>query len=263
MRAGYLTINEARKMQKLDPLPDGDVLLIPLNLVPTNIDEIYKEPEPIPANEPLPNEQNPSKFLSKLTPSEWEDEYAEGIPHWATDMNPSLFAQEFVGELKKNKLNKILEIGCGCGRDSIFFSRADMNVTAIDVAPSAIELAQSNAAKEEITNIRFMVANIENSPFGDNEFEAAFTLSVLHSTNLKKSIPEVARVLRQGGLAFIYLYADTEFIAGKIENHITVDDFTALLKDNEFEILDFYTEQEDEFDEFGEKHRIIVTLLRR
>jgi len=35
MRAGYLTINEARKQQNLDPLPNGDVLLVPLNLIPT------------------------------------------------------------------------------------------------------------------------------------------------------------------------------------------------------------------------------------
>ena len=37
MRAGYLTINEARKMQGYDSLPNGDVLLVPLNLIPTPI----------------------------------------------------------------------------------------------------------------------------------------------------------------------------------------------------------------------------------
>ena len=37
MRAGYLTINEARKMQGYDALPNGDVLLVPLNLIATPI----------------------------------------------------------------------------------------------------------------------------------------------------------------------------------------------------------------------------------
>ena len=37
MRAGYLTINEARRMQGYDSLPNGDVLLVPLNLIPTPI----------------------------------------------------------------------------------------------------------------------------------------------------------------------------------------------------------------------------------
>ena len=108
-----------------------------------------------------------------------------------------------------------------------------------------------------------MVANVEQLPFEDKEFEAVFTLSVLHATNLKKSLPQIARVVKQGGLVFIYLYANTESVNGGIENHTTVDDFTTLLKDNGFEMLDFYTEQEEEFDEFGEKHNIIVALLRK
>ena len=37
MRAGYLTVNEARIMQGFDPVPNGDVLLVPLNLIPTPV----------------------------------------------------------------------------------------------------------------------------------------------------------------------------------------------------------------------------------
>ena len=37
MRAGYLTVNEARKTQGLDSIPNGDVLLVPLNLIPTPV----------------------------------------------------------------------------------------------------------------------------------------------------------------------------------------------------------------------------------
>jgi HK97 family phage portal protein len=53
MRAGHLTINEARKMQHLDPLPAGDVLLVPLNLIATPIDKIE-----LPPIEETPNTQN-------------------------------------------------------------------------------------------------------------------------------------------------------------------------------------------------------------
>uniref|UniRef100_A0A6M3KIC8 Putative portal protein n=1 Tax=viral metagenome TaxID=1070528 RepID=A0A6M3KIC8_9ZZZZ len=45
MRAGYLTINEARIMQGLDTLPNGDMLLVPLNLRPTDINKPMKPPE--------------------------------------------------------------------------------------------------------------------------------------------------------------------------------------------------------------------------
>ncbi len=59
MRAGYLTINEARKMQHLGPLPDGDVLLVPLNLIATPVNEIYREPEPTPETPASPPEETP------------------------------------------------------------------------------------------------------------------------------------------------------------------------------------------------------------
>jgi SPP1 gp7 family putative phage head morphogenesis protein len=62
MRAGYLTINEARKMQKLDPLPHGDVLLVPLNLMPMDITKPLEQPEPVQGlaqNEEATEEPNP------------------------------------------------------------------------------------------------------------------------------------------------------------------------------------------------------------
>ena len=37
MRAGYITVNEARRDTGKDPIPNGDVLLVPLNLIPTPV----------------------------------------------------------------------------------------------------------------------------------------------------------------------------------------------------------------------------------
>jgi len=53
MRAGYLTINEARELRGMDPLDSGNVLLVPLNLVPTPIvgDILPPPPEPNPFEE--------------------------------------------------------------------------------------------------------------------------------------------------------------------------------------------------------------------
>lgn len=44
IRSGYMTINEARQLQGLDPLPDdvGNVLLTPLNLIPTSVKSFRK-----------------------------------------------------------------------------------------------------------------------------------------------------------------------------------------------------------------------------
>ena len=197
-----------------------------------------------------------------MTPADWEEEYSEGIPHWAEDKNPSLFAQDFIREIQDRKFKSILEIGCGNGRDSIFFAHAGMNVIAIDVSPSAIDLAKQNARDAGVT-IDFRIAKAESLPFKDNQFQATFSLSVLHSSDLTKSLPEITRVTTKNGIAFIYLYGDTQYADGHREDVISVDDYLALVKEQGFTILDFYSEQEKEFDEFGEKHLLLVSLLKR
>ena len=40
VKAGYMTINEGRKLTGLDPIPSGNQLLIPMNMFPTPIEEI-------------------------------------------------------------------------------------------------------------------------------------------------------------------------------------------------------------------------------
>ncbi len=198
----------------------------------------------------------------KMNPSAWKEEYADGVPHWAEDKNPSKFAQDFLKEMLENRIYTVLEVGCGNGRDSILFAHAGIRVTSIDITPEAIELAKENAEKAEV-KITFKVASAEKLPFNGSLFGAYYSLSVLHSTNLKQSIREAGRVLKQGGLAFIYIYGDTEYASGEKEDTITLDKYVELLRSNKFKILDFYTEQEEDFDEYGEKHNLYVARLQK
>jgi 2-polyprenyl-3-methyl-5-hydroxy-6-metoxy-1,4-benzoquinol methylase len=201
-------------------------------------------------------------IFSEMTPDDWKREYKKGIPHWAEDLNPSLYCQEFVDRIKDDKYSDILEIGCGNGRDSIYFARAGYQVTAIDIVPEAISLARTNISEAKIT-VKTEVANVEKLPFEDESFDAIFTLSVLHSTNLSKSLPEIYRTLRSKGKAFIHLYANTILADSEIETNVTVDDFIGLLKSTGFSIDSFYSEEEKEADENGERHLICVTQVRK
>lgn len=202
-----------------------------------------------------------SQANEAMSASDWKAAYRKGTPHWADDLSPSLFAQEFVGEMRKAKAKTVLEVGSGNGRDSIFFARAGFNATAVDISPEAVDMAAKNAQDADVT-ISARVANAETLPFDDNAFDAFFSLSVMHSTKLDKSLPEVARVLKDGGLAFIYLYGNTVTAKGKTTDVIKLDDYINLLHEHGFILLDFYAEQEDEFDDAGEKHRLFVTLLQ-
>lgn len=249
---GWMNVDEIRALINMNPLPDGkgQAYLQPLNMV-----EVGKEP---PKQTELPLE----KSMRKADPVDWEKVYEEGGAHWTDDLQPSKFAQDFAQALVDEEKKSILEIGCGNGRDSILFALAGMKVTAIDMVQAAVDMAIENAKAANVS-IDFQVGNAEKLSFGDKSFDSVFTLSVLHATNLKKSIPELSRVLKAKGMAFIFIYSNVEKISGEITDFIKVNDFIDIIKNNDLKIDDIYTLQEDDFDEAGEKHRIIVTRVKK
>jgi len=100
-------------------------------------------------------------------------------------------------------------------------------------------------------------------PYPSRSIDAVFSLSVLHASSLGSSIPEIYRVLGIEGYAFIYIYGDTKFADGKIQKIIGVDEYIKLIRDTGFKIVDFYTEEEEKYDEFGEKHKLIIAFLEK
>lgn len=57
---------------------------------------------------------------------------------------------EFVEKWNLPKGIRELEFGCGEGRDSIFLAKSGLNVTAVDIAPSAIKRAKEWSAEESV-----------------------------------------------------------------------------------------------------------------
>ena len=276
--SGIMTPNEVRSKEDLNPSEDpmADELWMPTGLIPVSKFDEYlakntgKQPQPKQIEQKTGNEGVKSKL--KLLPHrildrkkenvDWEKLYKEGNAHWADDMQPSKFAQDFAQELIDKGKKSVLEIGCGGGRDSILFALAGLTVTAIDFVPEAIEIAKENAENAGV-KVAFQVGNAENLQFDNKNFDAVFTLSVLHSTNMGKSIPEIRRVLKKNGLSFIYIYSNVEKIDGTKQEFINVNEYIDLLKEHNFKVLDIYTTVEDEFDEAGEKHLIIVSEVQK
>lgn len=98
---------------------------------------------------------------------------------------------------------KILDVGCGLATDLSRFARGNAQVTGIDIAPKAIELAQQNFAQRNLTG-DFVCMDGENMTFADNEFDFVYCHTVLHFTpNPEKMISEIKRVLKPGGRALL------------------------------------------------------------
>ena len=117
---------------------------------------------------------------------------------------------------------KILDAGCGGGRNLIYFLRSGFDVFGVDQNAEAVEyvrnLAQTLAP--EISPENFQVSSVEKMPFADDFFDVVISSAVLHfaddETQFNKMLREMWRVLKPSGTLFARL-ASSIGIENRIE----------------------------------------------
>ena len=93
--------------------------------------------------------------------SYWEGYYAQSPTHQRLRL-PSQFASFCANELHQSSISQIVDLGCGNGRDSMFFAQTGFSVISIDQSENAIEHLGSFGF-ENLT----AVAQSALSPFND------------------------------------------------------------------------------------------------
>jgi SAM-dependent methyltransferase len=91
---------------------------------------------------------------------------------------------------------RLLEVGCGRGRNAEVFRRLGMEVTGIDLDEPALA-----EARQTYPQIDFQTGDIENLAFADAAFDAVFSSSVLQYVDWPRAIRQCHRVLKPGGRA--------------------------------------------------------------
>lgn len=124
---------------------------------------------------------------------------------------------------------KIIDLGCGNGRDSIFFHKNALEVTGVDFAKKEIEFL--NNYYRETKGINFIFADMGNmpdvtvAPFDYAYFR--FSLHAIKSEAQQKVLNWVINNLLEGGLLFIEARSDKDpmFLQGKqISNNENITD---------------------------------------
>lgn len=107
---------------------------------------------------------------------------------------------------------RLLEIGCGIGVDSIQLARRGFRVTAVDLTDTALQVARQYKDLRGL-EIDFRLGNAESLDFPDESFDVVYSFGVLHHTpDIEKSVAEVHRVLRPGGRALVMLYHQNSLV---------------------------------------------------
>lgn len=100
----------------------------------------------------------------------------------------------------------VLDLGCGAGKNSIYFAERDAQVTGYDFSKVAITAAKERADKENLS-INFEVQSIgEALLIADQSIDIVLDIMSSHAlSNPERAtyISELYRVLKPGGYAFI------------------------------------------------------------
>jgi ubiquinone/menaquinone biosynthesis C-methylase UbiE len=104
----------------------------------------------------------------------------------------------------KDKKGKVLDLGCGSGRN--FISLSGLEWYATDISKEMIKYAKKTAEEKRI-EVELRKADSSNIPYKDAFFDAVICYAVLHCIESKdkrqKTLKEIHRVLKSGGQALI------------------------------------------------------------
>lgn len=123
-----------------------------------------------------------------------------------------LFDQLLKGRFDDCK--KVGDIGCGYGRNLVYFLKNGFEVYGIDQNEEAILEVQRLSKEVQITNpiSNFSVTLVEDLPFDDDFFDLVICSAVLHfakdTDHFDEMVRSIWRVMKPGGFLFARLASD-------------------------------------------------------
>ena len=158
-------------------------------------------------------------------------------------LEPSISAKKTLNFFKEKKINNIIELGAGLGRDSIFFAKNNIKIQALDYSSSGIEIINHKIKKDNLSNyISTKLFDVrEKLPFKDNSIDACYShmlyCMALTIADLQKLNNEIHRILKPNGLN-IYTVRHTNDGDYKNGKHIGED-----LYENDGFIVHYFSEE--------------------
>lgn len=121
---------------------------------------------------------------------------------------PSVSVENFL----KDKTGRVLDLGCGSGRNLKAFPLKNIDKTeiyALDFSENMLKYLIKNAKKMGL-NIKTIHSSSMNIPFENNFFDSAICIAMLHclkKQDTKKTLKELYRVLKPKSQALISVWS--------------------------------------------------------
>jgi len=149
----------------------------------------------------------------------WEREYmTKGVPTSFKEQ-PSQALGYFLDYLKEHEIplrGKLLDLGCGNGRNSIHLAKAGLDVYGIDIAENALSDFKVKADRERVANkIQLYCHSIDETlPLDSEYFDLVICLTVIENLLTDEQLhsfkAEVSRLLKSGGYFLLYFLTEKD-----------------------------------------------------
>lgn len=184
---------------------------------------------------------------------------------------PSQFAAFVAQEIETG--SAVFDVGCGNGRDSLFFATLGFKVVALDQSQNAIAAAQQKAGKRKSDNLHFVVGSITD-PYLDGALAslvsksacvyARFFLHAITESEQTYFFQTLAQRLQPGHkVALEYRTDADQFIEKTAPPHFrryqSADAVNAALTDLGFQLL--YAIEGQGFAKYGNEDAIVARAI--
>lgn len=123
----------------------------------------------------------------------WE-KWDEWVLNWLEPIGSKL-----LDEVEPKPTDRALDVSTGTGEPGLTAATHVAEVVATDVAEDMVKIALKNAQAKGLMNYMATVADAENLPFSDGEFDAVVCrLGVMYFADPAAGVTELARVLKPG-----------------------------------------------------------------
>jgi tellurite methyltransferase len=131
------------------------------------------------------------------------------LQEWFGGIDIYLFDQLLKGRFTPNM--RVLDAGCGTGRNLVYFLRSGYEIFAVDESSGAIAqtLQLATQLAPRLPQDNFREEPVERMSFPDTTFDVVLSSAVLHfardESHWRAMIDEMWRVLKPGGICFARL----------------------------------------------------------
>ena len=153
------------------------------------------------------------KPTDQLKTAAYYAQHAQEYFDRTNDLDLGAVYESFERRLKPG--SRILDLGCGSGRDARHFAAAGHSVVALDPCRELLALATRHTPDELRNRIMFVVGAVPKLGFGNGHFDAIWACgSLLHlsKSELRLALTDCHRVLANEGQLFLGLKSqDAQF----------------------------------------------------